>query len=218
MSEFKKRRYILILLGMTLLAKGALSLSGSDWKTTVPSVNLNRIPTTILSWDSTDIKLDSNAYKMLSPDAYIWRSYLSDREPPVDFLVIFGHSKNTFHSPGFCLPGSGWQVIRKESILFDYGDGRLPMTLFEIQKGEQRRLVLFSFLAGNQGTTSLIQHNWNLLVNRVLHRSEGGAMIRMIIPLVGTEKHTLESGKRFAKIALPALYKELSRKTTNPKS
>lgn len=209
MASISKRPSYALILVLALMARGLVAWGQAGWKASSHPVELQRVPTHIDSWKSKDIKLDPGAQKLLTPDAYLWRSYSSDRDPPVDLFVVYGHAKNTFHSPGFCLPGSGWQVTQKREIYFDYGSGGLSMTLFHIQKEGMKQLVLFSFLSGNSSTASLYHHNWNLLVDRIFHRSNGGALLRIIIPTGKNEKHALDTATRFAKSALPPIREEL---------
>ncbi len=49
---------------------------------------------------------------MLQPDAYLGRIYRRTDGYPVDLSFVFGHRKQTFHSPGFCLLGGGWNITR----------------------------------------------------------------------------------------------------------
>lgn len=210
-SAGRTPRFAIVLM-LALMAKAVISFGQTGWKAGAHTVELKRVPSAVASWRATDHGLDADSRKLLTPDAYLWRSYRSQREIPLDLLVIYGHTKNSFHSPGQCLPGSGWLVTEKRLIDFDYGAGRLPMMLFHIQKGRARQLVLFSFMAGEASTASLYRHNWNLLVDRVLHRANGGALVRLIVPMVGTEQESLEIAARFARGAFPPLREELAGK------
>jgi EpsI family protein len=201
-----------MLLVMALLAKGVISWGQMGWRAGVHPVDLGRVPIKIETWHAKQVTMDNASRKLLTPDAYLWRNYISPKEPPVNLFVVYGHSKNTFHSPGFCLPGGGWQVASKRDIVFDYGTGQLPMNLFQIQKDGIRQLVLFSFVAGEASTSSLYRHNWNLLVDRVFHRTNGGALLRLVIPMEGSEKQALEKAARFARDALPPIRDELAGK------
>jgi EpsI family protein len=169
--------------------------------------------------DGKDIDLDKVSISELDPDDYLWRvytrpySYRGTLYPiPLDFLVVYGHKKQTFHSPGFCLPGGGWQIVSKSDAPVDADGLPMPMNLFQIQreiKGQQaKQVVLYCFVQGDRATSSLVAHNVNLLRARIRHQRPTGALVRVIVPVVTTEDEAIGRGKEF----ISRIYHELRKR------
>lgn len=166
--------------------------------------------------NGTDYDLDDFSLSQLEPDEYLWRRYTQpfvwqDKtyDIPLDFMVVYGHKKSTFHSPGFCLPGGGWQIVAKSDIPLDSHGLPMPMNLFAIQRsieGQQaRQVVVYSFVQGDRATPNLIVHNMNLLRARILHERPTGALVRVVVPVVTSESEATERATEFIKAIYPDL-------------
>ena len=84
----------------------------------------DRIPLRAGDWHGRDLgALDAMTLDMLAPDAYLNREYASADGSLAHLAVIFGHLKETFHSPGFCLLGGGWNIVAKSRLAVETGRG-----------------------------------------------------------------------------------------------
>lgn len=158
--------------------------------------------------------LDDLSKQMLTPDAYIVRTYANEAGYPVSVLVIYGHQKNTFHSPGYCLPGGGWAIQKKsvERIPVVAPDGRqfeAELNRFLLQKGTQRQVVFYCFVEGGRVTPSIFKHNWYLLQDRLLHRPAMGALVRIIVPIADNEEGAAEVARAVARELVPIVQHQL---------
>jgi EpsI family protein len=180
-------------------------------------------------------RLDADSLRVLEPDATLWRAYEcpgadeggrddlgADRppvQPSIDLLVVYGHRKKTFHSPAFCIPGGGYQVIskRQATLRLPVVEGRrgsafdLPANAMVIQKGDRRLLVCYWYAQGGETTPGLARHTLRLLWRRVLHRPATGALVRVITPIGTDEAAGLRTASRFLAGSYPTLRQEFIR-------
>ncbi|MDQ7064957.1 MAG: EpsI family protein [candidate division KSB1 bacterium] len=74
------------------------------------------------------------------------------------------------HSPLHCLPGSGWEIIRREKIVQENGYVPLYATLLNIKKGTQIQNVLYWFMINGKIVQNIYQLKLEVLKNRLLRR------------------------------------------------
>ena len=177
------------------------------------NVGLNKLPMQVAEWNGEEMKLDDISLQQLQPDDYVWRTYTDPNGIPLDFMVVYGHLKQTFHSPGFCLPGGGWRIDLKSETPSKGGGLPIQMNLFQIQREYEghsyRQIVLYAFLQGDRATPSLITHNLNLLRAHLRHERSTGALVRVIIPVVSTDDVALTRAKDFINRIYPDLRKRI---------
>lgn len=211
-----------LIIAMFLLAWGMVvyARQAENRVVTFP-IDTNQVPATIAGFHLVEQQdLDDLSKQMLTPDAYIVRNYADASGYPVSVLVIYGHQKNTFHSPGYCLPGGGWAIQKKEveRVPVVAPDGRqyeAEMNRFLLQKNEQKQVVLYCFIEGGRVTPSIFRHNWYLLQDRLLHRPAMGALLRIIVPAADNEEQAAEIARSFARELVPIVQHQLVGKQAN---
>ncbi len=178
-------------------------------------IDTNEVPSTLAGFQMVEQQgLDDLSKEMLTPDAYIVRNYRNEAGYLANVLVIYGHQKNTFHSPGYCLPGGGWAIQKKlvERIPVTAPDGReyeAELNRFLLQKGEQRQVVFYCFVEGGRVTPSIFVLNWYLLQDRLLHRPAMGALLRIIVPVADNEEQAAEVARKLARELVPIVQHQL---------
>lgn len=174
---------------------------------------LSGVPAEFGGWRSEEHKLDAVSARLLEPDAVLWRTYVDSEGRPLDFLVVYGHRKKSFHSPGFCLPGSGWEVAAKERLTLEIPGapgGSVEANLLRIQNKGVQQLALYWFVHGRATTPSLFQHNLNLLKSRLMRRRAFGALVRVVVPVLTTEQDALKRAVVFLKEVYPEVNRQIS--------
>jgi EpsI family protein len=97
-----------------------------------------------------------------------------------------GSGENSIHPPAHCLPGSGWDLIRVETVSLDFpGLPQRPARVKRllIAKGEARQLVYYWY--HQQGR--VIAEDWQKILfvglGRALRGRTDGTLVRFTIPL-----------------------------------
>lgn len=177
------------------------------------SVGLRELPLVVGEWTGKDDDLDALSLDLLKPDDYVLRTYQDPVGIPLNFLVVYGHLKQSFHSPGFCLPGGGWQIMQKSEEPVTAGGLPIEMNRFLIQRvidgHDIKQVVIYCFVQGDNATSSLMRHNWNLLMAHFQQKRRTGALMRVIIPVVSTEDVAVARAKDFITRIYPELKKRI---------
>ena len=97
-----------------------------------------------------------------------------------------GSGENSIHPPAHCLPGSGWDLIRVETVPVDLpGLPQRPALVKRllIAKGDARQLVYYWY----QQQGRVIAEDWQKIlwvgVDRALHGRTDGTLVRFTIPI-----------------------------------
>lgn len=214
MREYRPNYWVVI--AMFLVAWGMVVYARqAETRVITFPIDTKQVPASIAGFHLVEEQdLDDLSKQMLTPDAYVVRNYANEAGYPVNVLVIFGHRKNTFHSPGYCLPGGGWAIQKKqvERIPVVAPDGRqyeAPMNRFLLQKNELKQVVLYCFVESGRVTPSIFRHNWYLLQDRLLHRPAMGALLRIIVPVADNEEQAAEIVRAFARELVPVVQHQL---------
>ena len=174
--------------------------------------DLSRMPLALRGWQGVERgALDGDSLEMLDPDAYLLREYTRSDGYPVDLSILFGCRKSTFHSPGFCLLGGGWNILRKSRRSLDLGDGggEVLANEFLLQRGGEQRMVLYWYMSYGATTPSFMQFRYHLLRNRVLRRPTWGALIRVSAPIAGSQEEAAQASEDLLREIHPNLREEL---------
>ena len=196
-----------------MLLAGGLVLTCRDLESSpMLTPNLSHVPLVLQGWQGTERgALDGDSLEMLDPDAYLLREYTRSDGYPVDLSILFGYRKSTFHSPGFCLLGGGWNIIRKSRRSLDLGDGGGEVLANELllQRGREQRTVLYWYMSHGATTPSFMQFRYHLLRNRVLQRPTWGALIRVSAPAAGSQEDAAQASEDLLQKIHPDLREEL---------
>ena len=106
-----------------------------------------------------------------------------------------GSGENSIHPPAHCLPGSGWDIIRNESVPLDLPGmpqrGAKVKRLL-IAKGQLRHLVYYWY----QSRGRIIAEDWQKIVyvgyDRATRGRTDGALVRFTLPVYRKDEAAAE--------------------------
>jgi len=197
---------LLLLIVATVLAH---YLSGErDNKQGTRRVMLSEFPQHIDKWNQiSDRTLGSGQERELGADDYLSRTYTDDRGAIAYlFIAYYGsqRQRQTFHSPQNCIPGAGWTMSKHRLHRFDLDRAGRERAINEylIEKDDERMLAFYWYhgrgrVVANEYWARLAAIEDSLLIGRT-----DGALIRLIVPLVGRderEEQLRETGLDFAR-------------------
>ncbi|MES4792586.1 MAG: EpsI family protein [Chloroflexota bacterium] len=168
-----------------------------------------KVPMQAGTWLGTDEgQLDATSLRVLKPDSYMQRQYIAPNGWPIYVLVVYGHEKDTFHSPDQCIPGGGRLIKVREKRQIKVNGLKDPVNAnIRVYKGDKDQFVaLYWFVQDGKTSTSLIPHVWNLMTARIAHRNPTGALVRLIVPFAGDD---YEPAVRLAEDLLNQIYPPL---------
>jgi EpsI family protein len=102
-----------------------------------------------------------------------------------------GSDENSIHPPAHCLPGSGWDIIRLETVEMELpGLPQNPARVrrLHIAKGNARQLVYYWY----QSNGRVIAEDWKKILyvglDRALRGRTDGALVRFTAPILGGDE------------------------------
>ncbi len=139
-------------------------------------------------YDSAELNLQDKVLAILETDDYIYRRFTADRGGAgFDLLIVFSkNNRRGTHSPELCIQGNGEKIVSKGQVTVDAAR-ETPLAMREVVSQAGRRTVyyLYVFKCGDTYTTNYTLQQATILLNGLLHRDAGGALIRFTVNVPG---------------------------------
>ena len=110
-----------------------------------------------------------------------------------------GSDENSIHPPAHCLPGSGWEIVRLETVEVDLpGLPQSPTRVRRllIAKGSSRQVVYYWY----QQAGRVIAEDWEKILymgwDRASRGRTDGALVRFTIPIMGRNERPADAAFR----------------------
>jgi len=97
----------------------------------------------------------------------------------------------TIHSPKNCLPGAGWEALTSSVALIPTDQGDVQVNRYLISNKERRALVLYWYQGRGRVAANEYLVKWNLLRDAALRRRSDEALVRIVVPIEGSEAQAL---------------------------
>lgn len=198
------RRFLILL--MLILAMGVV-VNGWSYlgEAHVDRKPLSGFPQQVGSWHQVGVDqvLDEPTLKVLRASDYLLRDFRrSDGEIAGFYVGYYATQSNgaSYHSPLNCLPGSGW-------VLSEPGKVRIPMTdgssftanKYVIKSGDQQSLMVYWYQGRGRAVASEYWGKVYTVIDSVRLRRSDGALVRITVPVKGSETAALESAVDLAR-------------------
>jgi EpsI family protein len=165
-------------------------------------------PLTLDGWSCAEpVQMDKAILTNLGVTDYLICDFV--REDPPAFVNVYlgyherqvreeggGSGENSIHPPAHCLPGSGWDLIRVETVSIDLpGLPQQPANVKRllIAKGEARQLVYYWY----QQQGRVIAEDWQKILwvglDRALYGRTDGTLVRFTIPIRRDDEEAAEA-------------------------
>jgi EpsI family protein len=213
MGQTSNRPSYVLLALLILLAQASLLPLHWQARGRAIVVDTSLVPMSIGAWQGRPAEpFDQTTLLMLQPDAYVHRVYDRPDGASVVLSVIYGHRKDTFHSPGFCLLGGGWSIMSKGVVQGSpVGSAEEPVrwNRLLLRKHDDRAVVLYTYLRQGGATASWTVFQGHLLSQRLRGSPGSGALVRLVVPATGEGDAAERNGLAFLAKAYPALLRSL---------
>jgi EpsI family protein len=157
------------------------------------SRTLKSFPVVVDRWTGVDEpRLDARILAVLGADDYVNRIYDSPTRSLSLFVAYYRSQAegDSIHSPLNCLPGSGWEPVDRSrtTVTIPSGTPQLHGTVFDvnrliIQKGEERRLVLYWYQTRSRVIASEYWNKFFLIADAFSNGRTDAALVRVISPI-----------------------------------
>jgi EpsI family protein len=179
-------------LTVIVLAGTAVFLASREGHEVIPPrLSWAALPSQLGVWRGTDVPISSDVLDVLGRGDFLFRAYQNDSsdQPYIDLFTAYFPSQrtgDTIHSPGHCLPGSGWVPLESSRIMLAApGRAPFPVNRYLVAKGSDRTLVLYWYWAHDRAVASEYWAKFYLVKDAMCLNRSDGAMIRISTPLQG---------------------------------
>jgi EpsI family protein len=176
----------------------------------VPALRI--LPSNIGSWKlASEQVMEPDVAAYLRPDDYINRTYVG-RNPGAQvnlFIAYFKSLKSGYgpHSPGICLPGSGWMpeesgVVR---LAVPTRFEKVPVNRYVLHKGDQRQLLIYWYQNDRRVWAEEFRAKLYMLPDLLKYRRSDVALVRIMVPIGRTNTEIPNDLLEFVGSAFPLL-------------
>ncbi|HEX2188619.1 MAG TPA: EpsI family protein [Longimicrobiaceae bacterium] len=204
-----------------LLALGAVVTLGVD---TQRSMRLRAplaatVPAQVASHGSQDVIISEDEQRVAGMSDYLMRVYrpsaaAAGAAGAYAFSVYVGYYQNqtqgrTIHSPRNCLPGAGWEALTSSRVAVAAPGGPVTVNRYLLQNKGQRALVLYWYQGRGRVEANEYLVKWHLLRDSALRGRSDEALVRVIVPVTGSEDEAFALASRVAGEMVPAVDRAL---------
>jgi len=170
-----------LVLILSLIVAGRIALRGVP---VVLHTNLENLPMQIGEYQGKEDSFSKEVYDELKADQHVYRHYQTLQGKPIGLYIgYYGTAKGgrTPHNPYACLPGAGWGIIDKATIVLkpSYSPQGVQLNYVVSRKGEVYNVMLHWYQSsGTKVLTTGLQQNFQRFMGRVLHNRNDGAFVQ----------------------------------------
>ncbi|OGP76172.1 MAG: EpsI family protein [Deltaproteobacteria bacterium RBG_16_49_23] len=177
--------------------------------------HLETVPYFVSGWSGQELFITESALQVLGADTTLLRVYKDPQGKEASLYIAYFDSQkygSQIHSPKHCLPGGGWNIVRREKQEFVFPEGqKLKLNRMLISDGKDSQLMYYCFLTRSGILTNEFMLKADLVLNSVLRRPTDAAIIRVIFPLPrrSNPSEQEELANRFLTLFWPEIKKAL---------
>jgi EpsI family protein len=174
------------------------------------------VPTTLFDLTGENQPISAAELKVAGVSDYLLRNYRPAREPaagsgvPPWLQVYVGYYERqtqgrTIHSPKNCLPGSGWEPLASRTEVIQTAAGPVTVNRYLLKRDSAQALVLYWYQGRGRVEANEYVVKWDLLRDAALRRRTEEALVRVVVPITGTEAQAFQAAARAAGALVPAV-------------
>jgi len=173
------------------------------------------VPVRIAGYMGRDVTLSVAEAQAVAVTSYLARAYgRGDTDSAPVFSLYVGYyaqqtQGQTIHSPKNCLPGAGWEPLSSEPLAVMTSLGLVTVNRYLIQNHEKRALVLYWYQGRGRVAWNEYGVKWDLLRDAALRRRSDEALVRIVVPVKGSEAAALDAARAAAAVIVPSLGRAL---------
>ncbi len=149
------------------------------------ALSVDSIEPRIAGWTMTGSNRLSDAVAgRLDATAYLSREYRKDGQFLSLFVAYYAqqHAGESMHSPRVCLPGSGWEILRRETAEIRFQGRPVTVNKFSIQNAGQHMVVYYWYQSRRRIVANEYAAKLLLVRDAFLEGQTAGSIVRVIAP------------------------------------
>lgn len=169
------------------------------------------VPTELLAFTGQDQEITAAELRVAGVTDHLLRIYRA--APPAAapwFQVYVGYydrqtQGKTIHSPKNCLPGSGWEPLASRTEEIQTPNGPVTVNRYLLKNQAAQALVLYWYQGRGRVESNEYVVKWDLLRDAALRRRTEEALVRVVVPITGSEAQAFDLASRVAGTLVPAV-------------
>ncbi len=197
--------------GLLLVVLVAAGIFVNSWaylgEAHVERQELKNFPVQVGAWkqEGVDQRFDAQTMSVLRATDYLLRGYrLGNGQRASLYVGYYATQRDgaSYHSPLNCLPGSGWGMVDPALITIRLPDGKsFVANKYVIENGNTRELMIYWYQGRGRRIASEYWGKVYTVLDSVRLRRSDAAMVRVTVPITGSETAAIESAREFAAVA-----------------
>jgi EpsI family protein len=191
---------------VVLLLAGGIVVNAWQYlgEATVQRKELAEFPQQVGAWTQSggDQRFDQQTLSVLRASDYLMRDYRSSNGRVANFYVGYYATQRdgaTYHSPLNCLPGSGWTMNEPGTIQISPPNRpAFVANRYVIQNGDRKELLIYWYQGRGRSVASEYWGKIYTVIDSVRLRRSDGAMVRVMVPVGGSESEAIAAATDLA--------------------
>ena len=168
--------------------------------------DIRKIPLQIGEWKARDIAVTEHEYDILETRNLIVREYKNKKGESIHLFIIYSETnRRVCHPPVVCLIGSGITVTNATKEKLVIGGRAFTVNRLLARGAKSEEVLLYWYMLGKEFTEDYLTQQFRWVTGQATGKGLGGAMVRIIAPISGSEEETLKRAKQFIQELLPIL-------------
>ena len=200
------------MLALLVLGGAVVNFWAAAGEARVPRRALAEFPSEVGVWRQTgrDERFDAATEAVLRADDYVSREYATADGRTASLYVGYYLTQRTgatYHSPLNCLPGSGWELNEPGTVEIKPANGApaFEANRYVVQHGSDRQLMIYWYQGRGRAVANEYRDKMYTVLDSIRLRRSDGAMVRLLVPVRGSEGEALESARQLASQVAPNL-------------
>jgi EpsI family protein len=205
-------RHFWLMLALLVAGGAVINAWAAAGESRAPRRPLAEFPTEVGAWRQTgrDVRFDAETEAVLRADDYVSRDYVGDGGTSASLYVGYYATQRTgatYHSPLNCLPGSGWTLNEPGRVEIRPADGSraFEANRYIIEHAGDRQLMIYWYQGRGRAVASEYVDKAYTVFDSIRRRRSDGSMVRVLVPVRGSESEALERATQFASQVEPHL-------------
>ena len=200
------------MLALLIVGGAVVNFWSAAGEARVPRRALAEFPSEVGGWRQTgrDERFDAATEAVLRADDYVSREYATADGRTASLYVGYYLTQRTgatYHSPLNCLPGSGWELNEPGTVEIKPANGApaFEANSYVVQHGSDRQLMIYWYQGRGRAVANEYRDKVYTVLDSIRLRRSDGAMVRLLVPVRGSDAQSLESARQFASQVAPDL-------------
>ncbi len=198
------------------LLGGSAYIAWASRSAAVPArTSLDEFPFDLGGWQGQDAgRFSDQTMAVLGVDDYVNRYYASPGAPALSLYIGYYLSQrqgDSIHSPLNCLPGAGWNPVKREFLEIPVRDTKIEVNRIVIVKGLEKQVVLYWYQSHGRVVASEYRAKFYTILDAMRTGRTDAALVRIVSQAQSLEPAAEDEACRHATDFARLIYPLLSR-------